>query len=297
MRAFISASLSPGFVSTLSHVHLIRFTFLIGSGLAWLGSATSLCAQEERRQLIQEAFQSSLVYPQEEKEVQLTLMPSFVSGDEFDLYSVALGIEYGFTDAWQMEVEWAGWQRRKVSGIPSTSGAGDLSLGTQYSWMNLRDSDFHLAAAFEVSLPVGNLEDGFTEGFIEYEPQIAAALDLSNDIHLFTQLGVGLVDRVRESGSSEEEEEEEPEAHELEWNIGLVVPFGDLRFVGEFNLRDNSWNNEGTETELYVTPGLVWDIPGTLEMGLGFPIGITDETDRYSGILIFIYEFELSDED
>ena len=51
------------------------------------------------------------------------------------------------------------------------------------------------------------------------------------------------------------------------------------------------WNRGGEESELYLTPGLVWRPSGTWEVGVGAPIGLTRDADGLRGIVKLTYEF------
>lgn len=235
--------------------------WIICCAALWLGLMTpSATAQEadadEREQPVQEVFQTALVYPQERGEVQLTYASRFSKGKGHSSLQTPLSLEYGITDRWQVEIEWNALSRRTETGEAATRGRGDLQIGTQYSFMNMRRSNFHSAVGFEVSLPTGSLEKELSEGFIEYEPYFIIARDFPklHNMQVFSQVGVGLAQRAKRSA----EEDDEPAAHEFNLGVGAFVPFRRLVLTGEFNLSTNRWNNGGREREMYATPGLVW---------------------------------------
>ena len=82
--------------------------------------------EEPDEQPMQEAFAGELVYPQEQREVQLTLGPSadWCCDRAWDL---PLTVEYGLTDAWQVEVEWTSLASIRAAGHDRATGIGDLS--------------------------------------------------------------------------------------------------------------------------------------------------------------------------
>jgi hypothetical protein len=261
----------------------------------WLGLLTPLAsAQEEevkeRAQPVQEVFQTGLVYPQEQGEMQLSYTSRFSKGKGHSSLHTPLNLEYGITDRWQIEVEWDAMSRRTETGEATTRGRGDLQVGTQYSFMNVRRSDFHGAVGVEISLPTGSVEKELSEGFIEYEPYFIVARDFPklNHMQIFSQVGVGFVQRARRHA---EEEDDEPAAHELNLGIGMFVPFRHLVFTGEFNLSTNRWNNGGRERAMYATPGMVWRLPRNWEIGVGAPIGLTGDADKFGAIFKVVYEF------
>jgi Putative MetA-pathway of phenol degradation len=274
----------------------MRHTFwVICCGALWLGLLTPLApAQEgevkERAQPVQEVFQTGLVYPQERGEVQLTYTFRFRKGEGFSSLHTPLNLEYGITDRWQVGFEWDALSRRTETGEATTRGRGDLQIATQYSFMKMRRSDFHSAVGVEITLPTGGVEKELSEGFIEYEPYLIVARDFPklNGMQIFSQLGVGFVQRTRRHA---EADDDEPAAHNLNLGIGMFVPFRRLVFTGEANLSTNRWNNGGREREMYATPGMVWRLPRNWEMGVGAPFGLTRDADKSGLIFKVVYEF------
>lgn len=256
-------------------------------------SSSSVLAQEEqpeREQPVQEVFQTALVYPQERGEVQFSYTSRYSKGKGRSLWQTPLTLEYGITDRWQVEVEWDVRSTRTETGESPTRGRGDFSVGTQYSFMNMHGSDFHSAIGLEVTIPTGSVAKELSEGFIEYEPYVIFAKDFPklNHMQLFTQVGVGFVQRADSPSGNEEPE---PAAHEFTLNAGMFVPFRRLVFTTEFSLSTNRWNHGGTEREMYLTPGIVWRLPRNWEFGVGVPLGITSRSAKYGSILKMTYEF------
>jgi hypothetical protein len=99
---------------------------------------------------------------------------------------------------------------------------------------------------------------------------------------------VGFAQRARRKVG---EDEEPTAAHKFDLGVGTFVPFRHLVFTGEFNLSTNRWNNGGREREITATPGLVWRLPRNLEIGVGAPVGLTRDADKFGAILKFVYEF------
>lgn len=256
-------------------------------------NSTALAEEGERhKQFLQEVFQSAVVYPQQAKEVQLIATTRFRASDRRDRTETKMGVEFGITDAWQMELEWAAFVNRDPAAGSNAHGIGDLEIGTKYSFMNIADWDFHAATGFNASFPLGDINKDLTEGFVEYEPFLVLAKDLPslNNAHLFTHVEMSFLDR---SKRHEDPDEDEPGAHEIKWNTGFVIPFGQLRGVSEFNWKNNEWSNGGTTDEMYITPGIVWDLPGTWEAGVGIPVGLTNDADNWRLVGHLIYEFDV----
>lgn len=253
-------------------------------------NAQSTTTQSENQPL-QEVFQTELVYPQEKGEFQLTFAPRFSRKDDERTTDFPVRLEYGITNRWQIEVEWNTFTRRRSadSGEKEKS-TGDVSISTKYSFLNIKKSNFHSSVQFEVEFPTGNVDKELSEGFIEYSPSASFAKDFPrlNRLQVFSQIGVNLKQRVKKSRFSEELESG---AHEFFLNGGFFLPVKKARFVGEINWNTNQWNKRGSENEVYVTPGFVYKLPGRWEIGIGVPIGVTRDADKFRTIGQVIFEF------
>ena len=264
---------------------------------AWLTIflSTSLFSQQDTLksyfQPLQDVFQTDLVYPQEKNEVQLSIVPEFQRSGDYDHLQFLFMAEYGLTDMWQIEFGWNLFQKRFIEFEPSVSGTGDIEIGTQYSFMNIANTDFHTAISFEVSIPLGNEDKGLGEGLWEYEPCFLVALDLPslNNTQFFTQVGIGLV----RNESKDKSGNEESESHEIHLNCGIFVPFGKVIFTTELNLQSDKWNG-GDENQLYLTPGFVFNLPVDWETGVGMPVGLNKQSDKFRIMAILTYEFNLA---
>jgi hypothetical protein len=270
---------------------ILTMALICGTGL------TSLRADDdddEIEQPIQGVFQTDLVYSQDKGEVQLTLAPQWHRAGKSREWIIPLTIEYGLTGAWQVELEWEMFKHSNPGEGSTTLGVGDLAIGTQYSFLNIGGAHFHAAVALHILFPTGNIHDDLTEGFIEYEPSLILAKDFPglNNLQLFTQIGIGLVQRIK---SPDDSAEREPAAHEFFLSAGFFLPFqhpiGTFAFTSEFTWTTNEWNNSGKEDQKYYTPGLVWNLDNGWEIGIGAAIGLNDDADAYRVIGMLTYEF------
>lgn len=271
--------------------------WMICCAALWLGLTTPLASAQEdevvtRTQPVQEVFQTGLVYTQGRGEVQLSYTSHFSKGNNNSFLESPLNLEYGITDRWQIDIEWSAMSRHTKTGAATTRGSGDLSIGTQYSFMNMRRSNFHSAVGFEVSIPTGSIEKEMSEGFIEYRPYLIIARDFPglNNMQIFSQVGVGFVQRVRRRAVVDEEA---PAAHKFDFGVGMFVPVRHLVFTGEFNLSTNRWNHLGREREVYVTPGVVWRLPLNWEFGVGAPIGLTRDSNKLGAVVKVVHDFNV----
>jgi hypothetical protein len=238
-------------------------------------------AQDDRNQPVQEVFQTELVYPQEKGAFQFTSASTF--GRVNKKFSNELSLEYGLTHAWQMGLQWESFARKTNEGLISR-GSGDLRLGTKYSFMNVRGSNFHTAVGFEVGLPAASARKGISEGKIEYEPYVILAKDFPglSRLQLFSQLGLTFAHSITRSTASDDN----LDGKTIEWNSGMFVPYRRARFTTEIN-----WSKNTKENNLYLTPGIIWKLPRELEFGLGVPLGLSRDAESFRMITKLVYEF------
>ena len=246
-----------------------------------LGAPSSVRAQETAPPSPpEEVFQTELVYPQEQGEVQLTLSPHLSGAASQRTGQVPLTLEYGLTDAWQIELEWGGYTYGPSHGV------GDLEIGAKYSFMNLWGNHTHAAVGLEVELPVDRADE---EG-AELEPFVILARDLPrlSGLQVFLHAAMGF-----ELGP-EEETPDALEADEAAWtlNTGAFLPLKPVTLTAELN-----WKRTGTVDRAYVTPGLVRSLPGGWEIGIGIPVGITPGADAFRVVGLLTYEFAFFGDD
>ncbi len=245
--------------------------------------------EEEDNQLLNELFQSETVYPQDQGEIQFTFVPEFRAGMTRNRFLFPFLVEFGLTDAWQVELEWTA---HSIITDPRKQGIGELAFGTMYSFLNIGGSTSHAAAGFEVEIPLGDVDKELSEGFLEYETFVVLAHDFPQfyRVQVFTQFGLTFVQRV---DSPMDPDDKEPAAHEFLFNTGFIVPWECMVFTGEFNWTTNEWNHDGTESQQFFTPGVKWVPSTSREIGIGVPIGLNSETDDYRIIVHFLQEFDL----
>src|ERR1700733_1691065 len=148
------------------------FIILFSASCAWADESTNRLTRP-----IEELFQTDVVYPEEKGEFQFELAPTFQCAASGDTWTVPLSVEYGLTSKWQVEAEWNAFVQHNLTDGPTTRGIGDLELGTQYSFMNVGGSLFHIAPRFSIEFPLGDVNKDLSEGFIEYEPAVIVARD------------------------------------------------------------------------------------------------------------------------
>jgi hypothetical protein len=240
-------------------------------------------------QPIQEMFQSNLVYPQEKDEIQFTLFPSFKKSQDAQKIRTLFEVEYGITDALQVIFEWDGLLYKNPRINPAIAGVGNIEVGAQYSWMGMGDGNTHFSFGNLIEFPVGPVESGLTEGFLEIQPFIVLARDFPefNQSQVFLEFGFDWVKQIRNVPESIE-----PEIDNISWNIGAFYPIELWRATLEINGNNNKLDG-GSINEIYITPGTIYKLSREWEIGMATPIGITKTSDDYRVIGYLMWEFEL----
>ena len=240
-------------------------------------------------QPIQEMFQSNLVYPQEKDEIQFTLFPSFKKSQNAQNIRTLFEVEYGITDALQVIFEWDGLLYKNPRSNPAIAGVGNIEVGAQYSWMGMGDGNTHFSFGNLIEFPVGPVESGLTEGFIEIQPFIVLARDFPefNQSQVFLEFGFDWVKQIRNVPESIE-----PETNNISWNIGAFYPIELWRATLEINGNNNKLDG-GSINDIYITPGTIYKLSKEWEIGMATPIGITKTSDDYRVIGYLMWEFEL----
>jgi hypothetical protein len=239
---------------------------------------------------IEELFMNDLVYPQDKGEWEFELASIYQNNRTADTFTMPLSVEYGLSDRWQVEAEWDSFINSHTADGGTASGIGDLELGTQYSFMSIAGSEFHIAPRFTVGIPLGDVNRGLSEGFMEYEPAVIIARDFPN-LHrtqIFTEIGVNFVQRVK---FPTEEDDADPAAHELNVGAGFFTPWKHGAVSLEFNCVNNTWNHHGQENQVIITPGGILKLPGGFEIGVAIPVGLNRQSDRYDVIAHIVWEF------
>jgi hypothetical protein len=253
-------------------------------------AADRMMTTNRDRRPIEELFKTDTVFPQMKGETEIGVAPLYQNNKTGETFSLPFSVEYGLTDNWQVEGEWSSYMWHNPKHGSSTHGIGDLELSTQYSFLNIGDSLFHVAPRFGLQLPLGDVNKGLTEGFMEYEPGVILARDFPELHHteLFTEVGVNFVHRVKTPSDADDAE---PAAHEFNLGAGFFTLFEHGAGTLEFNWTNNQWNHHGTENLMYVTPGVLWRVAPEMEFGFGVPVGLNKQSDRYQLAAHFVIEF------
>ncbi len=240
--------------------------------------------EEEYSQPVEEFFIAESVYPQEQFEVQFTFAPIISSESGEEKYQYPFSVEYGITD--QLQIESGFGTSLDDIGFPDK--VNEFEVGLKYSFMNINEKNIHAALGFEAEIPIDEEDEE-----VQYSPSFILAYDFLNkyDIQIFTNIGYHIVNSEEDEETVEEdeagEEDEEILENSFDFNSGFFISFGDVTFVNEISIQKVS---SEMDSEVYLTPGIVFSTPLEIEIGVAGSIGLNDHADSFRAILSFAYE-------
>lgn len=111
----------------------------------------------------------------------------------------------------------------------------------------------------------------------------------------FTNIGFNFVERVEQVSTAAMDANDSlgiaPAAHSFIFNLADITQINKIFMVSaELNWQTNKWNHQGTDNELYFTPGTIATLPHGFSLGLGVPIGLNSGADRYRVIAMLVYD-------
>jgi hypothetical protein len=238
-----------------------------------------------------EYFLTLSVYPQDKGELDVYLMgyPQQERGEQ--LTTVPITFSYGMTDSWLVYITPTPLGIHTNEEDRFNSGYGDTDIGTEYSFLYIHHTPNHAALAFNLHQPTGYINRGLTDGFIRYEPSVLYAHDFVHPtwtFQLFSQTGFSFVQRAKRHSNPQDDE---PAAHSFICNVGADIRTLNTNYSLELNLKYNKWNHNGNQNILYATPGIYHQIQKNVKIGIGVPIGLTHDSDKYQVLMILEVDF------
>ena len=237
--------------------------------------------------LIEELFVAETVYPQEKGEFQLTVMPARRGpGAGLRLNELTVFTEYGLTDWLQVEVGWGALQRLRDPARPEVDpqvSLGTLEWGLRAATRTVGWEGLWLSGGGEMGIPLGSgPQDGGEDGGLALEPVIILGQDLGPRNHLVLNLGLETPLGAKDPGEARD--------------VGLAGALGWIfapteRWRGTLELSADAEAVDG-ERELgaYLTPGILYEGIWELEVGLGAPLGLTDESAPWAVVGMVTFE-------
>lgn len=215
-------------------------------------------------------------------------------------------MEYGITDRLEAELEFAyRHEQRKALPANSIGQAGsfeDMELGLRYRLMPGHGDLPVITVGYALVLPTGSEEKELGARNYGHELGLAASRNLGNWVgHLNLGAGVHFNEtRLNEDGSPSPARD----LREISYGAGLVYRIGEawaLHLELSHEIEEEIQANERvSESELVILPG--FSVGGETELGgqeqewalgLGFPVGLTDDAPDWGILVRLKYEFDL----
>ncbi|MEM9459889.1 MAG: hypothetical protein AAGF11_37280 [Myxococcota bacterium] len=213
--------------------------------------------------LLNEVVGAAAIYPQEQAEIQATLVIDYLHRRPAHEGTFSYVAEIGATDWWQFELGLTAPAIEGGPGMETEVEVDEAELGTQLTWMHMKGSPFSGALAFEVGLPLSGDDDET----VEYEPFVTIAVDPpSGRAQVFANLGAEL------SGQAQS-------------------PFVRAGVIGSVSLTRPYLVVSYSPEQSYVVPGVSLILPHSWEIVLGIPVGLTRASATIGGGLQLIYEW------
>lgn len=216
----------------------------------------------ELEEVVQEVFLGSVAFPQEAKELQISVVSSWLRTEEADLLQPVLVGEWGFTDRLQLEIETPFLIAMPDEG-DTAGGLGNAEVGLLYNVVRSAELGLVLSGGVVGTLPTAStdlIERAYGGG------ALLAAYKVIGPVHANLSVEAGVE-------ASTDEDEGEAEAG-VETALSLLVPLGSVIPVVEVG-----WERE-EESELLLAGGLVWMAAEGIELGVaGIAARGEDETE------------------
>ncbi len=229
--------------------------------------------------LVQNLIVSDSIYPQGQSNIMITGGSYYLNqSDEKDLL-FPFYVAYGLSDSLTLTVQANTFLLHDVSSQTTFSGIDSLSGALQYSMMHINQSNYSLGLIFSYLYPIGNVDKGITDGFSVYDPVVLITRDFPSlhNSQFFTEVGFDFYQRVKNFSHPQDNV---PLTNDILMNAGYFFPVGNWRYDLEINWINDEWNHNGTDNELYITPGLIWVLTETIELEAGVSIGLTPSSDN-----------------
>jgi len=226
-------------------------------------------AAEERKpgDLVLELFAGEKLYIQEKGEWYLIVTPSFTQGHDEKEFELEAEVIYGLTDELQLSAEIPCAIVNPDNGSQH-QGIGDVTLAANYNFLQARDFALGVRAAFLI--PTGDEDRDLGAGQFIWSPSLLGAVRVGQG-EIYGAVGGEFGDN-----------------HDDAFTYTLAGAYPWQSLVGVFEV--TGANGSGADV-LYLTPGVYWNVREGIQVGVGVPIGVTDDSDDYRGIGKLVFEF------
>jgi hypothetical protein len=221
--------------------------------------APAAAAEEERKpgDLFLELFVGEKLYIQEKGEWYLIITPAFAKASDEKEFELEAEVIYGLTDELQLSAEVPYVVVNPDEGSQH-QGIGDVTLAANYNFLQARD--FALGVRAEFVIPTGDEDRDLGAGQFLWTPSLLGAVRVG-PAEIYASVGGQFGDNHDDA---------------FLYTVAAAYPWETLVGV----LEASGASGSGGDT-LYLTPGVYWNVREGLQLGLGVPIGVTDDSDDY----------------
>lgn len=233
---------------------------------------------------VTESFLIELPFIQEKGTFQAMVSSEYHSARGGRDVLAPISLEYGVSDSWQVGMDWLAWGSSRAAGEPDERGFGELGLTTKHSFA-MKDPRNHLSAGFDLTILTGRLGGDAVGG----RPSLLFGRDFPrcHNLNLFSEVAFDWRQKVRASDGGDDGSA----AHEIFAGAGALIPLGNFCLSGEIAWSNNRWNHGGTMNELFLAPGVTWQISDAWQCGVAAPVGLNEGSDRFQVIGRVMFEF------
>jgi len=217
---------------------------------------------EDEDELIQELFLAETVSVQKANELQITFGNDYFRKNRSHLWQSALVLEYGITNSLQIGAE------VPLIGSKEYEDAGEVEISLAYALAkNLRS--MAITAGVSMVFAERDAEVETSSKRMYAEPFIVVARKIGRG-----ELHADFSKTITSDG-------------EFSFNLAGVYPWRNWRCALELN------GVAGNGSEVILTPGIIRRIDDSKEFGIGFPVGLTKDTNSIGIVFKATFEFNL----
>lgn len=254
---------------------------LLGAGillaLVPLLESAALADQEELEDVVQEVFLGSVAFPQDARELQLSVATSWVKTEEANVLRPLLVAEWGFTDRLQVEVETP--FLISVPGQGDTGGGlGNAEVGLLYNFVRSPALGLVFSGGVAGVLPTAStelIERAYGGG------ALLSVYKLMGPVHANLSVEAGV-----EAATGGDEEGELG----VETALSVLVPLGSIIPIVEVGIEHEQ------ETELLLAAGFAWQAAEGIELGLAGLAARGEEETEWGAVVNLTWERSLGGE-
>lgn len=276
---------------------------------AFLGPAeTCLCDSEHREDEGQEfLFLLDEAYLQYQGQWQVEFQSEYLSGKKTiegdektkqSMWQWTAAAEYGLTDWLQFEIEvpFASVYRKTIDDGEITrlekAGIADIETSLKLRLFEEQENELlspMISAVFSINWPSGSWRRGLGCDVYGFGWGLCFSKTMENwAYHINVELGIA--NDAREAGESATSD-----STGFELGGAVVRSLSDrldlaCELLAEFE-REKSSGSEEHETEVMVSPGIIYELAEDLQVGIAVPIGLTSESYNYGITAKLQYEW------